>query len=252
MEYPTLFTAGTRWLAPRGVTTPEGVTVHEAGHQFWYGIVGNNEFEHAWMDEGFNTFSTGRAIEATRRSARTTSRGATSAASCRGSSRDIRVSRARSTRTGWRATAPSAQVRRAVDAVVAVLPVDRRRHHLQQDGAVAAHARAIPRAGRRCSGSCPRYFARWKFRHPKPQDFFAVVERGSRPRPDVVLRPGLPQLERVRLRHRAVDERAGARPGFVDRNGKIAFDADGDRSRRSAPRSSCGATARPCSRWTCW
>ncbi len=62
MEYPTLFTAGTRWLAPGHVTTPEGVTVHEAGHQFWYGIVASNEFEHAWMDEGFNTFSTARAI----------------------------------------------------------------------------------------------------------------------------------------------------------------------------------------------
>ena len=62
MEYPTLFTAGTRWLAPAGVTTPEGVTVHEAGHQFWYGIVGNNEFEDAWMDEGLNTFSTARAV----------------------------------------------------------------------------------------------------------------------------------------------------------------------------------------------
>jgi hypothetical protein len=62
MEYPTLFTAGSRWLAPAGVTTPEGVTVHEAGHQFWYGIVGNNEFEHAWLDEGFNTFSTARAV----------------------------------------------------------------------------------------------------------------------------------------------------------------------------------------------
>ena len=62
MEYPTLFTAGTRWLAPARVTTPEGVTVHEAGHQFWYGMVGNNEFEHAWMDEGFNTFSTARAV----------------------------------------------------------------------------------------------------------------------------------------------------------------------------------------------
>jgi len=64
MEYPTLFTAGTRWIAPRLVTRPEGVTVHEAGHQFWYGIVGNNEFEDAWMDEGFNQFSTARALAA--------------------------------------------------------------------------------------------------------------------------------------------------------------------------------------------
>lgn len=57
MEYPTLFTAGTeQW--PRAIQqTPEGVTVHEAGHQFWYGLVGNNEFEAGWLDEGFNTFS---------------------------------------------------------------------------------------------------------------------------------------------------------------------------------------------------
>ena len=34
------------------------MTVHECGHQFWYGLVGNNEFEHAWIDEGLNTFST--------------------------------------------------------------------------------------------------------------------------------------------------------------------------------------------------
>jgi hypothetical protein len=64
MEYPTLFTAGARWLAPPDVSQPEDVTIHEAGHQFWYGVVGNNEFEHAWLDEGLNTFSTARALEA--------------------------------------------------------------------------------------------------------------------------------------------------------------------------------------------
>lgn len=57
MEYPTLFTAGTRWLAPRQSNQPESVTVHEAGHQFWYGMVANDEVTSAWMDEGFNTFS---------------------------------------------------------------------------------------------------------------------------------------------------------------------------------------------------
>ncbi len=62
MEYPTLFTAGTSWLAPAHVEEPEDVTIHEAGHQFWYGVVGNNEFEHAWMDEGLNQFSTSRAL----------------------------------------------------------------------------------------------------------------------------------------------------------------------------------------------
>jgi aminopeptidase N len=63
MEYPTLITAGTRWLAPRDVVEPEEVVIHEIGHQFWYGIVATNEFEHAWMDEGLNTYSTARVIE---------------------------------------------------------------------------------------------------------------------------------------------------------------------------------------------
>ena len=63
MEYPTLFTCGTRLFNPPGGDSPEGVTIHEAGHQFWYGVVGNNEFEHAWIDEGLNTFSTLRTQE---------------------------------------------------------------------------------------------------------------------------------------------------------------------------------------------
>ncbi len=64
MEYPMLFTAGTRWLAPSRVAVPQRVTIHEAGHQWWYGMVGSNEFEHAWMDEGLNTFSEARTMEA--------------------------------------------------------------------------------------------------------------------------------------------------------------------------------------------
>ncbi len=62
MEYPTLFTGGARILAPPLLRSPEGVTVHEAGHQFWYGLVANNEFEEAWLDEGFNTYMTERAL----------------------------------------------------------------------------------------------------------------------------------------------------------------------------------------------
>jgi hypothetical protein len=62
MEYPTLFTAGTNWLAPRQSNSPESVTVHEAGHQFWYALVGNNEFDHAWLDEGLNMFSEARVL----------------------------------------------------------------------------------------------------------------------------------------------------------------------------------------------
>lgn len=56
MEYPTLFTGGAYFLAPKRMTRPENVTIHEFIHGYFYGIVGTNEFEHAWMDEGMTSF----------------------------------------------------------------------------------------------------------------------------------------------------------------------------------------------------
>ncbi len=67
MEYPTLITAGTSALLNRGplkgVNAVEEVTVHEFGHQFWYGLVASNEFEESWLDEGLNSYSTGKIGE---------------------------------------------------------------------------------------------------------------------------------------------------------------------------------------------
>jgi hypothetical protein len=57
MEYPTLFTSGTSLFTEEASYRPESVTVHECGHQFWYGLVGNNEYEAAWLDEGFNSYA---------------------------------------------------------------------------------------------------------------------------------------------------------------------------------------------------
>ena len=60
MEYPTLFTAGTAWLMPSVPTDLDDTVVHEAGHQWLYGLVGSNEVEDAWMDEGINQFVNAR------------------------------------------------------------------------------------------------------------------------------------------------------------------------------------------------
>jgi hypothetical protein len=58
MEYPTFITAGfTFWGIPEGFRfAPEVVTVHEFGHQYFYGMLASNEFEEAWLDEGMNTY----------------------------------------------------------------------------------------------------------------------------------------------------------------------------------------------------
>lgn len=56
MEYPMLITLGTTWWMPPGLRLPEVVTVHEFGHQYWYGAVANDEVRDAWLDEGVNSY----------------------------------------------------------------------------------------------------------------------------------------------------------------------------------------------------
>ncbi|UKS31302.1 M1 family metallopeptidase [Paenibacillus sp. HWE-109] len=62
MEYPTLVTA---WGADD--KTPdlelERVVVHEIGHQYFYGLVASNEFEEAWLDEGFTSYAEDKVME---------------------------------------------------------------------------------------------------------------------------------------------------------------------------------------------
>jgi hypothetical protein len=52
MEYPTLIYTDDAPV-PTGIHFPEFVTIHELGHQYFYGIVGSDEVEEAWLDEGF-------------------------------------------------------------------------------------------------------------------------------------------------------------------------------------------------------
>jgi hypothetical protein len=57
MEYPTLITTGGEWWPWNGVHDIEYVTIHEFGHQWFYGLVGTNEVEWPAGDEGFNSFA---------------------------------------------------------------------------------------------------------------------------------------------------------------------------------------------------
>ncbi|WP_020604111.1 M1 family metallopeptidase [Spirosoma spitsbergense] len=65
MEYPTFITAGTVWAMPNGARFPEEVTIHEFGHQYFMQLLASNEFEEAWLDEGFNQYYEGRIMDET-------------------------------------------------------------------------------------------------------------------------------------------------------------------------------------------
>ncbi len=175
MEYPTLFTAGTRWLAPAGVTIPESVTVHEAGHQWWYGVVATNEFENGWMDEGLNTFSQARVID-------------------RAFSPNYLVRRFFGGFIPWvfrdielpRATVgnrlytyrPNAKV--DAQATLTFLGFPGRIANITYDKTALWLSTLERTLGwSTLQTIMSTYFDRWQFRHPKPDDFFAIANEVS-------------------------------------------------------------------------
>ncbi len=56
MEYPTLFTVGAELFARKDTGWPEYLVAHEFSHQFYHGLIANNEVTEAWLDEGFTSY----------------------------------------------------------------------------------------------------------------------------------------------------------------------------------------------------
>jgi hypothetical protein len=170
MEYPTLLTAGTRWLAPSRVPQPERVTIHEAGHQFWYGVVGTNEFEHAWMDEGINTYSTIRTTGEARVANALALRffGGFIPWTLDG----VAVTRfGEAIRYGYR---EEAEADALAEPTYRYWPGT---HSAISYGKTALLLQTLERqlGWPVMQRILSTYFDRWKFRHPQPSDFFAVA-----------------------------------------------------------------------------
>ncbi len=64
MEYPTLITTGGDWYWPPFSRLLELVTVHEFGHQYFYGLVATDEVSWPFLDEGVNSFAEAEALGA--------------------------------------------------------------------------------------------------------------------------------------------------------------------------------------------
>jgi len=68
MEYPTFFTAESyRDVRPDSFNRYllDGVTIHEFGHGYFYGILASNEFEEPMLDEGMNQYWDARMLRDT-------------------------------------------------------------------------------------------------------------------------------------------------------------------------------------------
>ncbi|NQX69216.1 M1 family metallopeptidase [Paenibacillus alba] len=147
MEYPTLVTA---WGAAD--KTPdlelERVVVHEIGHQFFYGLVASNEFEEAWLDEGFTSYIEDKVMEA-----------------------DYGVSPNLPVESSY-ITSPNALKQNAWDYT----------GHDQYAENVYTRAKLVLKAIEKQVGAktmdriMRAYFQKWEFKHPATKDFQNVVE----------------------------------------------------------------------------
>ena len=187
--------------------------------------MGNNEFEDAWLDEGFNTYSTARAIEANPKLRVNYYSRRYFGGFVPYVFQDVRLSREVSGNglAGYRGSAksdlqstPTYKYFPASGSGLSYSKTALWLHTLERYLGWPAMQRVMS-----------TFFDRWKFRHPKPQDFFAVVN-------EVTGRDMTWFFDEVYRSSNVFDygvqsvrsEPAHGR-GFVDRNGKVDFDAAG-------------------------
>lgn len=173
MEYPTLITVGTFYGMPKTMRMPESLVVHEFVHQYFMGMVASNEKEEAWLDEGFVTYFEDRIIDA----AYGDKQALVDVFGYRFDNRELSrleyttLSNPRegiTARPGWYFTdsngkpliySKTATALRTVQALAGTDKMDR-----------------IIRA----------YFEKWKFRHPRGEDFMAVLHAELMTGPDTL------------------------------------------------------------------
>jgi len=165
MEYPTLFTTMGFSFLPEGIYLPEMVTIHEFGHGYWYGIVASNEFEEPWLDEGINSYSEAKAM--------------------------AKYYGEEGSMINWAGIKLSDILlqRFQVAAVSKLDPILKKSWEFYSGGSygVNSYQKASITLltlenylGEEVMAEVTRtYYDRWKFKHPKTQDFFDVAEEVS-------------------------------------------------------------------------
>ena len=165
MEYPMLITCGTTYGLPGRLRLPEVVTVHEFGHQYFYGLLASNEFEEAWLDEGMTSYFEAKIMDE--------AYGPGSLVNVPG----LRLDDAIMHRLNYAKPEPSR----------AVLQTRAWQYASGADYGMASYSKAAT-VLRTLEGFLGwpttrevfrTYFERWRYRHPTARDFQAVAEEVS-------------------------------------------------------------------------
>jgi hypothetical protein len=159
MEYPTVT------IIDRAATGPglRSVVIHEAGHNWFYGMLGSMERDHAWMDEGINTFYEQKTSEELRKS--DTTKAIVVKQKGRKADESLLYYQAVATHTD-----------QAIDQTSDNFT------NLNYGGDVYYKTAVMLRwledyMGQGFQDGMHEYFEYWHFRHPYPEDFRAVMQQ---------------------------------------------------------------------------
>ncbi len=206
MEYPTLITCGGAWYDPRFAHDVEAITIHEFGHQYFYGLVASDEQSFPVLDEGINSFAEANSL--------TAMLGQGSAIDVLG----LQVSVETVLRLGSTRAAHNEPVAQAAQAFASggdygALVYGRTATILDTLCRVYGRDRFMATLG--------RYTRRYRFEHPTLEQFIGVIREG--------LGDGAAKNLEIALSERgwvdyavvnAVSKRDDAPAGIFDRNGK--------------------------------
>jgi hypothetical protein len=206
MEYPTLITTGGPWYGPPFARLIELVTMHEFGHQYFYGLVATDEVSWPFLDEGLNSYAESEALDAWL--------GAGSAASISG----FTLSDAAVQGVFGNLSEHDEPV--AQSAFQFRTGADYSRLVYERTAAILETFRRVygKRAVSRALGS---YTRRFRFGHPGPEDFFASFEAELGARPAATLRAALFDKGWVDYEVQGIFSKKSEAPGGIfDRAGK--------------------------------
>lgn len=163
MEYPTLITAGTFYNMPLGVKNSEALAAHEFSHQYFMAMVASNEKEEAWLDEGLATYLEDRIVD---------------------NSYPYLVDMFGYRYTSTQKTRGEYTGMRNPKVGIIARPswefVEGRKELIYSKTATSLLTLKNMVGDEVMDKIIMTYFERWKFRHPKAPDFFAVLEEVSK------------------------------------------------------------------------
>jgi hypothetical protein len=208
MEYPTLITTGGASYVPNGVDLVELVTIHEFGHQYFYGLLASHETNWPFLDEGLNSYAEAQAMAAWK--------GPSSFIDLLGLSigdAEGHAERARHFEHDERVAQPSFEF--GTGSAYGALVYSRTATILETLRRVYGDE-----AMQRAMGA---YTRRWRFRHPSPNDLIDTFEREMGMPVGVFLRHALFDKAWIDFKVEAISSHlVHAAAGIFDKDGQRA------------------------------